>query len=140
MDSRSNRRDSARYQSIENHTWLACRVEGQETQVPARIQDISQSGVSVAIAQQPGLATGEPAWLRLEAPSPTDWVETTVVGITPVFKGGFWNRSAIIGHVVRLRFTAVCPYDFFKAATHGKQLDASFQDNGPTEADRVIWR
>ena len=43
-------------------------------------------------------------WLRLEEPTPTEWVEATVVRRAGPRKVG-------------LDFAKHCPYDFFKAAT-----------------------
>lgn len=142
MASPPNRRKSVRYSGVVNQACLAWRTEGEAdtTQVPARVWDISQSGASILVETRPPLQPKQAAWVRMESPTPSDWVETQVVGVTAMTRRTFWGRSRVVGHLVRVRFVGSCPYDLFKTATHGDQLNATFSDNGPYESDGVIWR
>ena len=137
-----NRRKSVRYSGIANQACLAWRTEGEAAaiQLPARVWDISQSGASVLVETRPTLLPKQVVWLRMESPAPCDWVETQVVGVTALRRRIFLGCSRVIGHLVRVRFAGSCPYDVFKTATHGDQLNATFSDNGPYESDGVIWR
>lgn len=135
-----NRRKSVRYASQANRSWLAWQVDGENAQVPGRLWDISQSGASVLVETAPPLRAQETAWIRMESPAPSDWVEASVVDVTPMTKKRFWGRDLVVGHLVRVAFVGACPYEVFKSATHGNQLDATFKQSGPTEADGVIWR
>ena len=143
MSSRSNRRKSVCYASIANRSWLAWRPGGEggeSPQVPARLLDISQSGASILIEEGLPLGPEDPAWIRMESPAPSDWVEVRLVGVTPITEKRFWRRGPVVGFLVRVKFVGVCPYDVFKGATHGNQLDATFEQAGPRDEDRFIWR
>lgn len=75
----------------------------------------------------------------MESPAATDWAEVRVVSVTPLRRSGLLWLLGVIGHLVRMRFVGSCPYEFFKTATHGNQLDM-FEDAGPDEADAFVWR
>jgi hypothetical protein len=135
-----NRRKSVRYAGIANQAWLAWRTEGDSTSVAARVYDISQSGAAVLVEKPPPVRPNDTVWLRMEHPAPSDWVEAHVVAVTAVTKRSLLVCRRVVGHLVRLRFTGSCPYDLFKTATHGTQLNATFQSDGPSESDGVIWR
>lgn len=74
----------------------------------ARILDLSQTGISLISEAIP--PENQPAWVRLDGPQASDWVEGTVRGISQRDPGRF---------LVRLAFRDGCPYDFFKAAVYG---------------------
>jgi hypothetical protein len=140
MGQRPNRRKSVRYASISNRAWLAWRAGGESAQAPARVRDISQSGASVLVEHAPSLNENDTAWVRMEHPAPSDWVEVKVVGIAPVTRKPFLGRTQVLAHLVRVEFVDSCPYEVFKTATHGDQLNGSYEERGPSDSDRVIWR
>ena len=140
MPPSSNRRKSVRYNGIANQAWLAWRAEGNSVSVAARVSDISQSGAAVLVEQAPPLRKDDPVWLRMEHPAPSDWVEARVVAVTVITKRSLLFLTQVVGHLVRLQFTGSCPYEMFKTATHGNQLDGTVQNSSPTESDGFVWR
>ncbi len=131
----SDERDSARYPTVPNEGRLGWRVGEEKVQTAAQIANISQSGALVFTEDCPPVK--QAAWICLEQPARTAWIQTLVVGAKKVRKGLLLHR---VSYVVRLRFRPTCPFEFFKVATHGKQLDATFLEAEPEEADQVIWR
>jgi len=83
------------------------------------LKDISLSGASALTGTPPPPAT--PIWLGLDKPSFPDWIEAAVVEVIP----HRWRPS-----LVRMKFSESCPYEFFKAATHGLDPTAD-----PTDED-----
>jgi hypothetical protein len=76
--------------------WLGSR------RVPARLVNLSASGVLIVTEEKPAL--NQPLWLRLVAPWKTGWV-----GAIPVRYGP--------AQEVGLQLTRRCPEDLFRAAT-----------------------
>src|SRR5512135_162420 len=76
----ADRRGSPRYPVVENQGQLAWREGEQVRYCFVRVLNISQGGVEVRAEQSPGL--NEQVWLRLAAPSATEWVEGQVIRIT----------------------------------------------------------
>jgi hypothetical protein len=76
---------------------------GGEPAVPARIQEINPLGaLLVAMVRPP---SGQPVWLRLQEPSPTNWVEVKVARITASGE-------------IEVVFSGSCPNAVYKAMAH----------------------
>ncbi len=132
---RSDRRLSPRYLAVRNRAFLSWRIEAETFESSARLINISTSGALVLAEKRPG--RGPTAWLRLEVPVASEWVEATIVRIMKV-PGLLWFRKTF--YLVRLRFTEPCPYQLFKLATHGDQLDAVIPESTLPEHDNRYWR
>ena len=126
----SDRRASPRYPVVQNRAFLSCRKATETRQCPARLLNISSGGALIIAEQRP--ERGLIVWLRLEAPMPTERVEANVVGVVKV-PGLLWFRKA--SYIVRMSFIESCPYDLFKSATHGHQLDATNPEPTLSEFD-----
>lgn len=121
----ADRRGSPRYPVVENRGQLAW-MEGEQVRMCAvRVLNISQGGAEIIAEGSPGL--NRRAWLRLAAPSETEWVEGRVTRI---------KKGCTIG----LMFSNSCLYALFKAATHGTILDEAgiSYENAP-EFDSRYW-
>jgi hypothetical protein len=81
--------------------------EPQMLSCPARILDISHTGISLVSEFAP--PEGQPLWVRLDGLEPSDWIEGTLAGL---------SRRDADKHLVRIRFTQGCPYDVFKAIVY----------------------
>ncbi|MDR3634732.1 MAG: hypothetical protein P4L84_13090 [Isosphaeraceae bacterium] len=141
MPNPPNRRKSVRYASIENRAWLSWGAEDDSIPVPARVWDISHSGASVLVEQPPpSRPDQDSAWFRMEQPAPSDWAEVKVVAILPLTKKLLWWRGRVVGHLIRVKFVGSCPYDIFRTATYGDQLNGTSKDNMSSEYDGILWR
>lgn len=140
MSSQSNERRSVEYLTMPNRAWLGWYVQEESTRVPGRIMEISSSGVSVLVEEAPPLEEQQTAWVRMEEPTQTEWVEAVVTGVTEVNKRGLIRRGPVVGHLVHLQFAGPYPYDFFKAATHATQLSERSAAGGLTESEKAFWR
>jgi hypothetical protein len=99
-----DRRRSPRYPAVPNRARLAWREGGRTREATARLVNISGVGAFVLGPEMP--AAGAAVRIRLEVPAVTDWVEARAI------------RRASSGKL-GLDFAGSCPYDVFKAATHG---------------------
>jgi hypothetical protein len=116
-----DRRRSPRYPALATRARLAWREEGRTREATARLLNLSHVGALVAADGGP--AVGRTAWLRLEGPAPTGWVEATVVRRA---------RSGKLG----LDFAGPCPYEFFRAATQRPPREVAI----PPEFADGYWR
>jgi hypothetical protein len=131
------RRDSARYSTVENRAVVAWWEKGESSQATVQVENISQSGALLTVEQK--LPLPAEVWLRLEAPKPTEWVHAQVVGNTPGrSRGILWLRKTT--YHIRLKFTSGCPFEFYKAATHGESLNEEFREPTSPEFDSRTWR
>ena len=76
-DRSRERRRSPRYPAFSNRAFLLWREGGQTRFSKTRLLNLSGVGTLVVTDRQP--AKGLAVWLRVEEPTPTEWVEATVV-------------------------------------------------------------
>jgi len=100
---------------VENRAFLSWWIGDDCVEVPARIKDIGMLGASMAAEGEP--PAGQSLWIRLEGPSPTDWIEVTLA----------WTSET--GQVGVL-FPSTCPHDLYKSLVPG------FQHSDWSAADR----
>jgi hypothetical protein len=131
----SDRRLSPRYPVVKNRAFLAWRTEAESCETAARLLNISNGGALVLAERQP--VRGKAVWIRLGEPVATEWVEARIVRMVKL-PGLLWFRKA--SHLVQLCFTEPCPYQLFKSATHGEQLDAAPPEPTLPEHDNRYWR
>jgi hypothetical protein len=113
---------------VQNRAYLGWREETETHLCPARLLNISSGGVLIFTEESP--EHGQTAWICLENPTVTEWIEVNVVSVVKV-PGRLWSRKASC--LVRLGFAGPCPYTLFKSATHGHQLDVTRPE--PTAPD-----
>jgi hypothetical protein len=101
-DAPVDRRRSPRYPSVANRACLVWQQRGRPRESTATLINLSSVGAYVLSDEMPTRA--QSVWVRLEGPTPTEWVVARVVR-------GAGSRN------VGLDFAEHCPYDFFKAAT-----------------------
>src|SRR5262249_21910570 len=94
------------YPSVANRACLAWQEGTRTRESRATLINVSSVGAFVIADEMP--AKNRAVWVRLEGPTPSDWVEA---------RGVRGLRSRKLG----LEFGKPCPYDFFKAATQGVQ-------------------
>jgi hypothetical protein len=120
-DPPGERRRSSRYPTVPNWAFLIWREGGRTRTSPARLLNLSSVGGFFVADEVPH--QGHAAWLRLEEPAATAWVEARVARRAGVRKVG-------------LDFVEHCPYDFFKTATQEAERDSAV---APDFADGY-WR
>lgn len=74
----------------------------------ALMLDLSQTG-ALLLSEAPPPA-GQPIWIRLEDAVTTEWIETSLAGISAHEPGSY---------LVRVAFRESCPYDLFKQIVYG---------------------
>ncbi len=129
------RRDSVRYTVVENQALIAWSEGEESLQTSAYLKSISQSGALLVAEKRVRRDAG--VWVRLEQPASTEWTQANVVEVSKA-PGLFLFRKPRFH--IRLRFSAACPYEVFKAATHGKSLNARAQEAVSPEFDNRDWR
>jgi hypothetical protein len=128
------RRNAVRYTVVDNQAVIGWSEGEQSLQTPAYLKSISQSGAFLE-TEKP-VPPGTSVWVRLERPATTDWTEASVID-SPRTPGLLLFRKP--RYYVRLKFSSVCPYEVFKAATHGDSLTARAEGVSP-EFDNRDWR
>ena len=108
-DARAMRASSEARRERERNTSASAEANMQLRYSNGMVVDISQTGMAVLGDDVP--RTDQMAWLRLERPHPTDWVEVSLKGVSTTDLGR---------KLIRLVFVQACPYEFFKAAVYGK--------------------
>jgi hypothetical protein len=125
LANRPDRRRSHRHPVVVNRASLAWWDGDEAKQTTSRLVDISQGGALVDSDTLP--AQDQPVWLRLEEPVATDWTPARVVRSSKNQRAG-------------LAFSACCPYELFKVATHGNRLDTAPAQAAALEFDCLGWR
>ena len=105
-----DRRRSPRYPTVANWAFLAWRGGGRTRISPARLLNMSGAGAFVLAREMPD--QGQPAWLRLDEPTVTQWVKANIVRRTGTLKAG-------------LEFLEHCPEEFLQAATQSAPSDVT---------------
>lgn len=100
-----DRRGAPRYTVAEHVAWVGWWDGPKYRTVPAKIEDICQTGALILVAELP--PEGHPVWVRIESPMTIDWSELVVVGMLSP-----WNGVKAL----RVAFATNCPYDMFKMA------------------------
>ena len=144
----SDRRVSPRYPVVQNRAVLAwgtvpetdtkseaAREKWEQPVCPARILNISNTGALVLTGTR--FKPKQFLWLRLADPVPTQWIDASVVGVIRI-PGIPWIRKR--SYMLRLCFLNPCPYDLFKSATHGRQLDNQPPGATTSDFDGRYWR
>jgi hypothetical protein len=104
----SDRRQSERFSASEDQAWVGWWEGRLFRKSPATLINISQGGAMiVAGVAPPRRAT---AWVCLEGPNRSEWVEGMAIEVTKLDDG---TAS------VRLAFRELCPYSFFEVAIYG---------------------
>lgn len=104
-----DRRRATRYPAVVD----AARVgwwEGKHFRTaPARIEDISTGGAAISIG--PDSLSAPVLWVCLAGPTPNEWVQAHLTGVTTAEDGS---------RTVRLAFPLSCPYELFKRVAWGE--------------------
>jgi hypothetical protein len=104
-----DRRQSPRMPAIEQRAWLGWwATPRQFTTVSARLENISQGGAKLVLADSP--PAQQIVWLCLGTPGPTECVQAKVLAVIPTSR-----RSSII----RLAFGTPCPQNLYQVAVCG---------------------
>jgi len=119
-------RTTCRYPAVENDARLGWWLGTDFHEVAARLEDISQGGVSMLSEETP--PTDE-VYVRLASPSATEWAMMCVCRTTSTAEG-----ECHLG----ARFSEGCPYELFKN-TKGCHLDETSENASP-EFDGRYWR
>ena len=129
MSAHDDRRSSPRYPAAGCPTTLGWWSGDEFRTTPLLLLDVSLGGVAAGVETDPPPA-GSYAWVRVEAPEPTDWAAARILGVRRV-------RSGL--HLLRLHFEAGCPYAFFRAAAYGDGLEGRDSADAP-EFEARHWR
>jgi hypothetical protein len=114
------RRKTTRFAAVEQRTWLGWwRSRLEFTTVAARLQDISQGGARLVMADPP--PAQQIVWLCLGIPDPTECVQAKVLAVTGTPEGDF---------VVRLAFGTPCPQNLYRVAIEGLTVRADVDLGG----------
>jgi hypothetical protein len=116
-----DRRRSPRYPTVQNWACLAWREGGRTRESTARLLNMSSVGACVLTNDIP--VVHETVWLRLEEPTPTQWVEATVVRRSGPLKFG-------------LNFVQHCPNELFEVVSQPAQNIVAL----PPEFEYRHWR
>jgi hypothetical protein len=119
-------RKTYRYPAVGNEARLGWWSGENFREMSARLEDISQGGVSIVAEAQPPTAE---VYLRLVRPTETDWALMRVIRIVAISDGTFR-----VGAV----FSETCPYELFKTS-RGFLLEDRFGAGSP-EFDGSVWR
>lgn len=134
MGKHFERRNAVRYTVLDNQAVIGWSEGEQSQESRAHLKSISHSGAFLE-TEKP-VPQGTSVWVRLERPATTDWTEANVID-SPRTPGLFLFRKP--RYYVRLRFSSACPYEVFKAATHGNSLTGRTEGVSP-EFDNRDWR
>src|SRR4051794_17628646 len=124
----SERRLTPRYPAGGTSVVLTWTEDNNFRSVGASLRDISQGGGSGMAEDAP--APGTVLWFRLTGDDTTPWIGATVIGVS---KSGFLGRGP---RLVRWQFRESCPYEVFKAAIEGFNVDVHANDPGYNYRDR----
>jgi hypothetical protein len=104
----ADQRSGERLPAVRNRTRLEWWTKQKPHETSARLVNISEGGALLVAEEAPPLK--QDVWLRLEEPTPTDWIKATVL------RRGEPDETV-------LSFPEGCPYDFYMAAVFGFNLD-----------------
>lgn len=106
----AERRREPRYPALEHHVWVGWWLDpGRFHSVPAHLDNISQGGARVLLADPP--EKDRIVWLCLGEPDPLECVRAKVLDVAP-------GRSGEA--VIRLAFGTPCPANFYRIAVLGR--------------------
>jgi hypothetical protein len=103
------RRKSVRHKAVEYRLWMAWWQQHDFVVLSAELVNISEGGVLVITAEAP--EEGQSVWMRLEGTEPIADVRAETLEVAPAGSSG--------NSLVRLKFTARCPADFYETAVEG---------------------
>lgn len=131
------RRDSARHTVVANQATLAWWQGTELHPFKVSLENISQSGALLAVAED--LSPPIDVCLKIDSPRATEWVHATVIGTSTSHQKKLF-RAPTVTHFLRLKFNPACPFDFFKAATHGESINEHLKEHVSREFDSRTWR
>ena len=111
IDLTSERRTSERQSAVTRRARVEWWMAGELHESAGRLVNFSEMGALLLADTLPPLH--QTAWVRLDDPSPTDWIKTRVV-----------RHSGM--HEFAVDFTSPCFLDFTLAATLGLDFDSFF--------------
>jgi hypothetical protein len=115
------RRQSPRYPTVMNRTFIGWWVDGKFEHTLARIDNISVGGAMAVVQDTPPV---QDVMVRVEVPAVIDWLPMSVV----------WTN----GYQVGLSFPDGCPFTLFKAIRGFTDIP-EVTSSGP-EFDSRLWR
>jgi hypothetical protein len=131
VSSATENRRHPRYAPAEDEAWLGWWEGRLYRKSPASLVDISVGGAKVVAELAPPRRST--AWICLDGPRRTDWVEAEILEIIRLADGTA---------EVRMAFREVCPYTFFEVAVFGHprdQIDTSARAVTAAAAHRAGW-
>ena len=131
------RRDSVRHSAVRNRTILAWWDGAVSSQFQGTLKDVSLSGALLVVHEE--ISPPTEVCIRMEEPVATEWVHATIVGSTTSHHWRLFRATEVVCQL-RLKFPEACPYDFFKAATHGDAISNQVQKHVSKEFDSHTWR